>query len=116
MAPESLNMYEYEPPCDIWALGCVVLQMLTGKCPWYEMNDMEAIKVRIARSEDIPEIPKAKLSNEAQNFLKKCLVRDQNDRWTIDMLLSHCFLFDEDAGRSFEPTPTCYCNEYICKA
>ncbi|KAL5724787.1 hypothetical protein ACHQM5_008007 [Ranunculus cassubicifolius] len=99
MAPESLNMNEYEPPCDIWALGCTVLQMLTKNIPWFLLFTEENVKARIACSQDIPEIPKT-LSFQAQDFLKKCLARDQSDRWTIEALLAHPFLFNEDAGRS----------------
>ncbi|KAL3564842.1 hypothetical protein D5086_032888 [Populus alba] len=34
MAPETVANHVQEPPCDIWALGCVVLEMLTGKQAW----------------------------------------------------------------------------------
>ncbi|KAJ6304826.1 hypothetical protein OIU78_020397 [Salix suchowensis] len=34
MAPESVNDNEYESGVDIWALGCVVIEMLTGKPAW----------------------------------------------------------------------------------
>ncbi|XP_020415437.1 probable cAMP-dependent protein kinase catalytic subunit [Prunus persica] len=31
LSPEALNDSEQEPPSDIWSLGCIVLEMLTGK-------------------------------------------------------------------------------------
>ncbi|KAJ6326161.1 hypothetical protein OIU78_013290 [Salix suchowensis] len=34
MAPETVANHVQEPPSDIWALGCVVLEMLTGKPAW----------------------------------------------------------------------------------
>ncbi|KAL3599524.1 hypothetical protein D5086_007442 [Populus alba] len=34
MAPETVANHVQESPCDIWALGCVVLEMLTGKPAW----------------------------------------------------------------------------------
>lgn len=34
MAPESVLHGEYGSSCDVWALGCVVLEMLTGKQAW----------------------------------------------------------------------------------
>ncbi|KAL7164697.1 hypothetical protein ACSBR2_040573 [Camellia fascicularis] len=46
--------------------------------------------------EDMPEIPRD-LSKEAQDFLKKCLVRDPKSRWTADMLLGHPFVSVPDS-------------------
>ncbi|KAL3592129.1 hypothetical protein D5086_010769 [Populus alba] len=34
MAPESVNDNAYESGVDIWALGCAVIEMLTGKPAW----------------------------------------------------------------------------------
>ncbi|RZC83038.1 hypothetical protein C5167_045826 [Papaver somniferum] len=34
MAPETVLHGEYGSSCDVWALGCVVLEMLTGKQAW----------------------------------------------------------------------------------
>ncbi|KAK7309210.1 hypothetical protein RJT34_05750 [Clitoria ternatea] len=34
MSPESVNENEYESPADIWAFGCAVVEMVTGKPAW----------------------------------------------------------------------------------
>ncbi|GMP95249.1 hypothetical protein CsSME_00044362 [Camellia sinensis var. sinensis] len=93
MAPESILREEYEPHVDIWAVGCTVLQMLTGKEPWKRNKGTEVATIlfRIGFSEKVPEIPSG-LSKEAEDFLNKCLVRDPKSRWTADMLLGHPFV------------------------
>ncbi|CAL5432032.1 unnamed protein product [Camellia sinensis] len=93
MALESILRGEYEPHADIWAVGCTVLQMLTGKEPWKhdKGTKVATILFRIGFSEKVPEIPSG-LSKEAEDFLKKCLVRDLRSRWTADMLLGNPFI------------------------
>ncbi|KAI3444986.1 hypothetical protein Pfo_001651 [Paulownia fortunei] len=104
-APESITRQEYVPESDVWALGCTVLQMMTGKSPWVFDKKVEAKDVlfKIGCSNDIPEIPSSKkVSKEAKDFLKKCLVKDPTSRWKAEMLLDHRFvkMADLTAGNS----------------
>ena len=39
MAPERLMKSVQEPPSNIWALGCVVCEMLIGKSTWDRGKD-----------------------------------------------------------------------------
>nr|XP_048331873.1 mitogen-activated protein kinase kinase kinase 20-like [Ziziphus jujuba var. spinosa] len=93
LAPEAVIDNVQEPPSDIWALGCVVLEMLTGKHPWDTKPDLngEDILRLIGDKFELPKIPNG-ISKEGKEFLKGCLVRKPMYRLTAEMLLDHTFL------------------------
>ncbi|XP_050206609.1 mitogen-activated protein kinase kinase kinase 20-like [Mercurialis annua] len=109
MAPESVNENEYDSPCDIWALGCAVLEMFTGKTAWNcvggNCNNIAALLLKIGLSDELPEIPQ-ELSPEVKDFLSKCLVKDPVKRWTAEMLLDHPFV-KEFSSSSSSSSPRC---------
>ncbi|KAL8478277.1 hypothetical protein ACS0TY_030251 [Phlomoides rotata] len=88
MAPEVARGEEQGFPADIWALGCTVIEISTGKSPW----PIGATTLhRIAFSGESPAFP-AMLSDTGKDFLSKCLRVDPNERWTAKELLRHPFL------------------------
>ncbi|KAM0921593.1 hypothetical protein ACQ4PT_006774 [Festuca glaucescens] len=92
MAPEVARGEEQGPAADVWALGCTVVEMVTGRAPWSGMDgDALAAMHRIAYTEAVPEVPQC-LSAEAKDFLGLCLVRKASDRCTAAQLLEHPFL------------------------
>ncbi|KAL7128794.1 hypothetical protein ABFS83_13G018300 [Erythranthe nasuta] len=88
MSPEAARGEEQSFPADIWALGCTVIEMSTGKSPW---PNTAATLRRIAFSGESPEIP-GFISGEAKDFLTKCLRVDPKQRLTAKELLRHPFL------------------------
>ncbi len=75
-APEVLTG-NYNSKVDIWSLGCVIIEMATGKPPWSDMkfeNPFRAL-YHIGNSGAIPSIPTDTLSPAAVAFIKRCLTR-----------------------------------------
>ncbi|XP_030460289.1 mitogen-activated protein kinase kinase kinase 18-like [Syzygium oleosum] len=93
MSPEVARGEEQGHACDVWALGCTAVEMATGGAPW-SGGDPASVLYRIAYSGESPEIP-GWLSEEARDFLGKCLRRDPGERWTPRQLLEHPFLLGE---------------------
>ncbi|XP_037477858.1 mitogen-activated protein kinase kinase kinase 17-like [Triticum dicoccoides] len=96
MAPEVARGEEQGPAADVWALGCMVVEMATGRAPWSGMDgDALGALHRIGYTEAVPEVPKW-LSADAKDFLARCLVRQASDRCTSAQLLEHPFLASAD--------------------
>lgn len=43
MAPEIVKQTSYTSKADIWSVGCLVVEMLTGTHPWADLTQMQAI-------------------------------------------------------------------------
>ncbi|XP_074846382.1 mitogen-activated protein kinase kinase kinase 4 isoform X4 [Carettochelys insculpta] len=93
MAPEVITRAKGEGhgrAADIWSLGCVVTEMVTGKRPWheYEHNFQIMYKVGMGHTPPIPE----RVSPEGKDFLSHCLESEPKMRWTASQLLDHPFV------------------------
>ncbi|XP_057422259.1 mitogen-activated protein kinase kinase kinase 20-like [Lotus japonicus] len=105
MSPESVKSGENLPPADVWALGCAVVEMVSGKPAWNVEKDssMWSLLLRIGAGEESPEIPE-EVSEEGRDFLEKCFVKDPRKRWTAEMLLKHPFV----AAVPLKESPRCH--------
>nr|GEW81205.1 mitogen-activated protein kinase kinase kinase 17-like [Tanacetum cinerariifolium] len=106
-SPESVISGVQKPPVDIWALGCVVFEMLTGKQLWLAYKDLGKNEVlrRVGYENEIESvISSSSVSNEGQSFLKGCLCKKAARRLSADMLLDHPYLkeFVDDDVNEFD--------------
>ncbi|XP_059436926.1 mitogen-activated protein kinase kinase kinase 20-like [Corylus avellana] len=104
MSPESVVLGEIHGSLDIWSLGCIVVEMISGNLAW-EFNDMEDLMVLIAK--ESPKIPET-MSEIGKDFLLRCLARDPKERWTAEMLLRHPFLIETRSGTPSTRSAVCY--------
>ncbi|EAY77608.1 hypothetical protein OsI_32650 [Oryza sativa Indica Group] len=91
MAPEVARGEEQGPAADVWALGCTVIEMATGRAPWSDMDDVLAALRMIGYTDAVPDLPPW-LSPEAKDFLRRCMQRRAGDRPTAAQLLQHPFV------------------------
>lgn len=89
---------------DIWSLGCVILEMATGRRPWASLDNEWAIMYNIAQGNP-PQLPSSdQLSPQGVDFLEKCFVRDPKQRATAAELLQHEWIMAIKSQVHIEPT------------
>ncbi|KAK1325053.1 Mitogen-activated protein kinase kinase kinase NPK1 [Acorus calamus] len=109
MAPEVARGEEQGPPADVWALGCTIVEMATGRPPWTDASDAVSAIFRIGFSEEVPEIP-GEMSEEGKDFLRRCFERDPKRRWTSEQLMKHAFVNEKiiyDRILKMDESPKC---------
>ncbi|GAU46052.1 hypothetical protein TSUD_191230 [Trifolium subterraneum] len=114
MSPELVNGGENESPADIWALGCAVVEMVTGKPAWNLEKDSNiwSLLRRIGAGEESPVIPE-ELSKEGKDFAEKCFVIDPRKRWTAEMLLNHPFVEEVKSVNESSPRTHFDFNDWV---
>ncbi|KAM0070764.1 putative mitogen-activated protein kinase kinase kinase STE-STE11 family [Helianthus debilis subsp. tardiflorus] len=105
MAPEVARGEEQGFPADVWALGCVVIEMATGLSPWAGLNDPVSGLYRIGYSGEVPEFPTC-LSEDGKDFLDKCFKVNAEERWTVKELLEHPFVRNLNSSHETTNSPT----------
>ncbi|CAI4057834.1 hypothetical protein SUVZ_02G5950 [Saccharomyces uvarum] len=87
VSPELLNDSYTDSRCDIWAFGCILFQMVAGKPPFKASNEyltfQKVMKIQYAFTAGFPQIIK--------DLVKKLLVKEPNDRLTIEQIKAHIF-------------------------
>ena len=78
-------------PLDIWSVGCVVVEMATGKLPWPEYDNQYQIMFQIGTGKS-PSVAAAALPDEGHDFLSHCFQSRPEDRWKASRLLHHPFV------------------------
>jgi serine/threonine protein kinase len=91
MAPELIYLEKggLSPACDIWSLGCTVVELVTGKPPYFDLPFATAL-YRIY-SDDHPPLPEG-ISSHLKEFLMECFQKDVSFRSTAPQLLEHAWL------------------------
>ncbi|XP_022837738.1 serine/threonine-protein kinase unc-51 [Spodoptera litura] len=91
MAPEVIMSLKYDAKADLWSLGTIVYQCLTGKAPFQATTPHE-LKAFYENSVDLqPKMP-AGTSPELCNLLIGLLRRNPRERMPFEAFFNHAFL------------------------
>jgi serine/threonine protein kinase len=89
MAPEIIDnnglASSVRSACDIWSLGCTVIELLTMKPPYFDLNPYTAMFKIVSNSIPLPE----SCSDDLKDFFSKCFEKDPFKRIDAKGLLEH---------------------------
>ena len=92
MAPEAMTG-ECCKASDIWSVGCIVVEMLTGKPPWKPFaNHWQAMLVIGQWSEPLPPSVPTNITPDCLDFLTRCFNTDPRKRPSSTTLLNHSLI------------------------
>ncbi|KAG9394161.1 Protein kinase domain [Carpediemonas membranifera] len=95
IAPEAVTDPQHVGrQSDIWSVGCCIIEMATGKPPYYDEHEnasLAAVLFKIASLKTGPDPPDY-FTPEGKAFLKKCFQLDPANRPTAKALLADVWL------------------------
>lgn len=80
MAPEQLELEEALPASDIYTLGLVVYQMLTGRFPFEADTAIQVVFMRVQQDPVPPRHHMPELDESWESLIMRCLERDPKER------------------------------------
>ena len=95
MSPEQAKGREADKRSDIWAFGCVLYEMLTGRRA-FDGEDMTEVLGAVVRLEPNWEALPSDVPQPVRTLLQRCLVKDRRKR--IADIAAALFVLDHQAG------------------
>lgn len=81
MAPEQIKGEEVTPATDIYALGVIMYEMLTGRCPFTGSSDASVALKHLNEQPQPPSEQAPLLNSNWDKVILGCLRKDPKDRW-----------------------------------
>ncbi|KNA15938.1 hypothetical protein SOVF_093500 [Spinacia oleracea] len=100
MAPEIMQLQKYDAKADLWSVGAIVYQLVTGKTPFNGNNQMQLLQ-NIMKATELCFPPDIKgLSSEFVDLCQKLLRRNPVERLTFDEFFNHPFLYQKQLNET----------------
>ena len=120
--PHKVKIFDSGSKADIWSVGGVIYQMVTGSPPWKDIGFKSpiALFMHLKSHDNPPKLPQLKNCDDhnyqlLENISARCFQRNPSMRPTASSLLSDSFLNSNVTltPKAFKPlieTPTKNCN------
>ena len=91
MAPEVANRTGHSYPADVWSVGCLVIELVTGNAPWSSVSRSVKEILQLIVQGQRPPVPDG-ISDDCKKFIEECLRVAPAERSTAGQMLNHEFL------------------------
>lgn len=110
MAPEVIMSQNYDAKADLWSIGTIVFQCLTGKAP-FQASSPQDLRLFYEKNKNLsPNIPR-ETSSHLRHLLLGLLQRNHKDRMDFDEFFRHPFLEASSTMKKSTPvTLQCFPN------
>lgn len=108
MAPEVIMSQNYDAKADLWSIGTIVFQCLTGKAP-FQASSPQDLRLFYEKNKTLsPNIPR-ETSSHLRHLLLGLLQRNHKDRMDFDEFFCHPFLEASSSMKKTTPTVSMTC-------
>lgn len=96
LSPEVITHQEYTEKSDVWAVGVIVVELLSGVPPFYHAEHKATMRNIVHAQPTLPH----NISSLCLDFLSNALSKNPKSRWTAAQLLNHPWI----TSQSNQPT------------
>jgi serine/threonine protein kinase len=82
MAPEIIKGEDPTPASDLYAVGVILYQLLTGRTPFYGKTDFEVMKSHLEKEPQPPETLNPNLPPGTWDLIKRALAKNPKERFS----------------------------------
>lgn len=93
MAPEVLQFQKYNSKADLWSVGAILFELVTGEPPFHGNNHVQILRdMKRYSVVQFPEPVAAELHPDCVDLCQKLLCVDPGNRLVFDEFFNHKFL------------------------
>uniref|UniRef100_A0A674C4G1 non-specific serine/threonine protein kinase n=1 Tax=Salmo trutta TaxID=8032 RepID=A0A674C4G1_SALTR len=108
MAPEVIMSQNYDAKADLWSIGTILFQCLTGKAP-FQASSPQDLRLFYEKNKNLsPNIPR-ETSCPLRHLLLGLLQRNHKDRMDFEEFFCHPFLEASSSMKKTTPAVTMTC-------
>ncbi|RDA83722.1 hypothetical protein CP532_0230 [Ophiocordyceps camponoti-leonardi (nom. inval.)] len=105
MAPEILRYERYDAKADLWSVGTVLYEMITGRPPFRARNHVELLR-KIEAAEDVIKFPReVTVSSDLKTLVRALLKRNPLERMNFEALFIQTVVTEDIPGLVEDDVP-----------
>ncbi|KAJ7961362.1 Kinase family protein [Quillaja saponaria] len=107
MAPEIMQLQKYDAKADLWSVGTILFQLVTGRTPFTGNNQIQLLQNIVKSTELHSTLDTQDLSSECKDLCRKLLHCNPVERLTFEEFFNHPFLSQKQQKQDESSRTTC---------